>query len=98
YIENIWLGDDGRFYAGQGGAHIDVIFKLYPWEHLAREDNADAIFADPGLRDVFTRDGALLVGGDALVQPALARSLRRMATDPHDFYAGDIARSLVETL
>lgn len=59
---------------------------------------ADAIFADPGLRDVFTRDGALLVGGDALVQPALARSLRRMATDPHDFYAGDIARSLVETL
>ncbi|MGC0370772.1 glutathionylspermidine synthase family protein [Microbacterium sp. SLBN-111] len=46
YIENIWLGDDGRFYAGQGGEHIDVIFKLYPWEHLAREQNADAIFAD----------------------------------------------------
>lgn len=46
YIESLWLGDDGRFYAGQGGEHIDVLFKLYPWEHLAREQNADAIFAD----------------------------------------------------
>jgi gamma-glutamyltranspeptidase len=59
---------------------------------------ADAIFADPGLRDVFTRDGALLAEGDVLTQPAVARSLRRMAVDPRDFYDGEIARSLVATL
>lgn len=46
FVENLWLGGDDRFYAGQGGAHIDVLFKLYPWEHLAREANADAIFLD----------------------------------------------------
>lgn len=59
---------------------------------------ADAIRSDPGLRAVFTRDDALLVEGDALVQPALARSLRHLADDPDAFYRGDIARSLVRTL
>lgn len=59
---------------------------------------ADAIHADEGLRGTFTRDGALLAEGDPVVQPALARSLRRLAADPHDFYRGEIARSLVRTL
>lgn len=59
---------------------------------------ADAIAADAGLRAVFTRAGEPLTEGDALVQPALARSLRRLAVDPDDFYTGDIARSLVRTL
>lgn len=59
---------------------------------------ADAIRSDPGLRAVFTRDDALLVEGDALVQPALARSLRHLADDPDAFYRGDIAHSLVRTL
>ena len=47
---------------------------------------------------MFTRDGALLAEGDVLVQPALARSLDRLAVDPRDFYDGEIARSLVSTL
>lgn len=59
---------------------------------------ADAIQADTGLREVFTRDGELLAEGDALIQPALAASLRRLAADPRDFYDGEIARSLVRTL
>ena len=64
----------------------------------ALASRADAILSDPGLRAVFTRDDALLVEGDALVQPALARSLRHLADDPDAFYRGDIARSLVRTL
>lgn len=59
---------------------------------------ADAIHADPGLSAVFTRDGALLREGDVLEQPALARSLRRLALDPDDFYTGEIAAALVRTL
>jgi gamma-glutamyltranspeptidase len=59
---------------------------------------AEAIRADEGLRALFTRDGVLLTEGDALVQPALAASLRRLAVDPRDFYEGGIARSLVRTL
>lgn len=52
YVEQIHLGEDGRIYDGsQIGptitkAHIDVIFKLYPWEHLVREEFGKAIFED----------------------------------------------------
>lgn len=45
YIENIVLDDDGRFYDEQG-EHIDVIFKLYPWEFMTEQEFGPACFAD----------------------------------------------------
>lgn len=66
YIENLWLGDDGRFYASQGGEHIDVLFKLYPWEHLVHSENADAIFADMENSGL---NGRPYVGGTIWIEP-----------------------------
>ncbi|KAF1913839.1 glutathionylspermidine synthase [Ampelomyces quisqualis] len=36
---------DGRFY-DQAGEHIDVIFKLYPWEFIIEEPFGEAVFKD----------------------------------------------------
>jgi glutathionylspermidine synthase len=36
---------DGRFYDHQG-EHIDVVFKLYPWEFIVEEKFGEAIFKD----------------------------------------------------
>lgn len=44
-MSNIVLGDDGRFYDGLGN-HIDVIFKLYPWEFMVTEEFGQAVFGD----------------------------------------------------
>ncbi|KJZ70258.1 hypothetical protein HIM_10339 [Hirsutella minnesotensis 3608] len=44
-VEEIGLGPDGRFYDAQD-EHIDVIFKLYPWEFMMDQDFAKACFKD----------------------------------------------------
>ncbi|KAM4063856.1 glutathionylspermidine synthase preATP-grasp domain-containing protein [Hirsutella rhossiliensis] len=44
-VEDIGLGPDGRFYDKQN-EHIDVIFKLYPWEMMVEQDFAEACFKD----------------------------------------------------
>lgn len=59
---------------------------------------ADAVQNDPGLRQVFAPDGALVVEGDVVHQPALGDTLRTLSADPDDFYRGGVARSLVATL
>jgi gamma-glutamyltranspeptidase len=59
---------------------------------------AEAVAADPGLRATFTRDGAPLVAGEPLVQPALARTLETLAADPSQIYTGEIAAALVDFL
>jgi gamma-glutamyltranspeptidase/glutathione hydrolase len=54
---------------------------------------------DPGMAAVFTRAGAPLEAGTALRQPALARTLRRLAAaGPRDFYDGDVAAALAAGL
>jgi gamma-glutamyltranspeptidase/glutathione hydrolase len=64
---------------------------------IARE--AARLRADPGLREVFLPGGELLGAGDALVQPRLAGTLRRIADDgPDAFYTGEVAEGIVATL
>jgi glutathionylspermidine synthase len=49
YLQQIHLGEDGRFYDGRPGkgmAHIDVIFKLHAWEFIVEEDFGQAVFED----------------------------------------------------
>jgi gamma-glutamyltranspeptidase / glutathione hydrolase len=54
----------------------------------------DAINKNPAAREVFTRRGILYKPGELLIQRDLARTLRKIATDPKSFYTGDIARSI----
>jgi glutathionylspermidine synthase len=45
-VEDIALDDgDGRFY-DQQGRHLDVVFKLYPWEWLLEDEFGPAVLAD----------------------------------------------------
>ncbi|KAI1804707.1 Glutathionylspermidine synthase [Daldinia bambusicola] len=45
YVEQIAKGPDGRFF-DQEGQHIDVIFKLYPWEYMVEQEFGEACFRD----------------------------------------------------
>jgi gamma-glutamyltranspeptidase/glutathione hydrolase len=52
----------------------------------------------PNSRRIFQRDGQLYKEGETFRQPELARTLRRIAVDPEDFYHGKMARELVADL
>ena len=68
-VEDIVLDDgDGRFY-DQQGRHLDVVFKLYPWEWLIEDEFGPAVLADgmrarrddvgrAGLQDAVEHQGA----------------------------------------
>lgn len=47
YIQNLFYDErDGRFYEYEGGPHLDVVFKLYPWEMMVREEWGPPAFQD----------------------------------------------------
>lgn len=53
----------------------------------------------PAWKDIYTRDGALLVEGDFVQRLAYGRTLEKIAREGADaFYIGEIAESTVETL
>ena len=67
FIEQIGLGKDGRFY-DQHNEHIDVIFKLWPWEFLAKEQFGQSCFKDMeniGLRNEHDE----YIGGTIWMEP-----------------------------
>ena len=60
---------------------------------------AETLHADSGRREVFFRNGAPLREGDALRQPALAKSLEVLAeVGPEAFYRGELGGALVNCL
>jgi len=61
-----------------------------------REDKHLAEF--PESRRIFLRDGNYYKAGDTFKQPELARTLKRVAADPDDFYQGAMARELAASL
>jgi len=52
--------------------------------------------AFPESRRIFHRDGNLYKEGDRFIQPELARTLTRIATNPDDFYHGEIAAQIAD--
>jgi gamma-glutamyltranspeptidase/glutathione hydrolase len=52
----------------------------------------------PDSKRIFQHDGQLYKEGETFKQPELARTLRRIAADPEDFYRGKMARELVADL
>ncbi len=47
---------------------------------------------------VFAPNGKLLKEGETVKRPNFAVTLQKIATNPEDFYTGDIARHLIETI
>ncbi|MDP8015161.1 gamma-glutamyltransferase [Prescottella equi] len=59
--------------------------------------NAELLWKDPGARRTFfDESGEPIAEGALWSQPALSATLRRLASDPTDFYTGQIARVLGE--
>ena len=60
--------------------------------------------ADPDLakfpesKRIFQRDGNLYKEGEIFRQPELARTLKRIAVNPNDFYRGKLAHELIDEL
>jgi len=52
----------------------------------------------PDSKRIFQREGKLYKEGDTFRQPELARTLRRIAAHPEDFYHGKMARELIADL
>ena len=52
----------------------------------------------PESRRIFQRDGNYYKAGEVFKQPDLARTLKRIAGNPDDFYHGDMARELAASV
>jgi gamma-glutamyltranspeptidase/glutathione hydrolase len=64
----------------------------------ARELSDPDLARFPDSKRIFQRDGQLYKDGDTFRQPELARTLRRIAAHPDDFYRGKMAHELVADL
>jgi gamma-glutamyltranspeptidase/glutathione hydrolase len=60
----------------------------------ARSLHSSNLTKYPTSRRIFQRDGNFYKGGDRLVQPELARTLRQIAASPASFYHGSIAQQI----
>lgn len=98
YIEDVGLGDDGRLYDNSlvyspQPEHLEVIFKLYPWEDMLTDDFGAAAFTD--MANQTTSDGAY-GGGTFWIEPPykllwsnkalFAWLWERFADDPRSIY------------
>ena len=86
-------------------------FAVYPYLHQywradrpvlqtpAPFDGYRMLATTPACAKIFTRDRRVPHIGERLVQPDLARTLRRLATEgPDDFYTGEIGRTMASDL
>jgi gamma-glutamyltranspeptidase/glutathione hydrolase len=71
-------------------------FVLTAEEAQELHDEDLARFADS--HRIFQRNGDFYKPGEKFAQPELARTLQRIATDPEDFYHGQMAREMVQDL
>jgi gamma-glutamyltranspeptidase / glutathione hydrolase len=71
-------------------------FALSEEEAHELHDSDLARFADT--KRIFQRDGHYYVADEVFKQPELARTLKRIAADPSDFYRGKLAQELVAEL
>ncbi|AHJ30619.1 gamma-glutamyltransferase [Nodularia spumigena] len=53
---------------------------------------------NPGMREIFTRNGEFYQPGERLVQRDLARTLTDIARSPHSFYTGNIAWAIASDM
>lgn len=56
------------------------------------------ILKDPGLREIYSKNGQVLKEGDIVVRENYMRTLKILANNPNDFYQGEIAEALLESI
>ena len=79
-------------HARDGTAVASSLASSLAWE-------PERLFADPGMREVFTRDGSPVAQGHTFVQPALAATLEAIALEgPSALYGGEVGARLVNGL
>jgi len=71
---------------------------LSPGSYTADQSRIQAILNNPGMRDIFTRNGDFYQPGERLVQPDLAQTLTEIARNPQSFYTGSIARAIASDM
>src|SRR5690242_10951101 len=64
-----------------------------PWEYVKDFKNK-RLTQFPESRRIFQRDGNFYQTGEIFRQPELARTLDRIATNPDDFYHGELAKQI----
>src|SRR5205807_8418120 len=96
----------GMVYAQKHWGKLPLRAVMQPAIRLAREgvrltyEEAQSMRHDghlaafPDSKRIFQRDGKFYQSGEIFRQPALARTLERIAADPNDFYNGAMAREL----
>lgn len=57
-----------------------------------------ALAANPAAREIFLIKGQPLAVGSRLIQTDLAKTLKRLAQDPQDFYSGSIALAIAKDM
>ncbi|KAI9132175.1 gamma-glutamyltransferase [Acaryochloris sp. CCMEE 5410] len=57
-----------------------------------------ALAANPAAREIFLTKGQPLAVGSRLIQTDLAKTLKRLAQDPQDFYSGSIALAIAKDM
>jgi gamma-glutamyltranspeptidase/glutathione hydrolase len=67
-------------------------------EDQARQFHYPGLSIFPDSKRIFQRDGKFYETGEIFKQPELAKTLRRIAADPNDFYRGKLAAELVAEL
>jgi len=86
------LFDRAIDYASEG-------FPVTPSQHFWQQFRADELRAMPGFSAVFEPDGHAPAIGERFVQPALARTLERIATyGAREFYEGELAQRIARGL
>lgn len=74
-------------------------FKISPYVYYEMEQTKSGIFADPGLREVYTRNGRLLNAGDTCYNKKLAETLHKIAKHGIKvFYNGSVGESLINDI
>ncbi|AFM98344.1 putative gamma-glutamyltransferase [Encephalitozoon hellem ATCC 50504] len=58
----------------------------------------DYILSDPGLREIYTRNGVLLREGDTVVRENYAKTLEIIMKRPESFYTGSLADLIVKAV
>jgi gamma-glutamyltranspeptidase/glutathione hydrolase len=78
---------------------IRLAKKGFRLNYADAQDLADSKLGEfPESRRIFQRDGKLYQQDEVLRQPELAKTLKRIAKDPDEFYHGKIARQFAEDM
>ncbi|GAX36321.1 gamma-glutamyltransferase [Nodularia sp. NIES-3585] len=71
---------------------------LSPSYLTVNDPRLQTMLNNPGMREIFTRDGEFYQPGERLVQRDLAGTLTDIARSPHSFYTGNIAWAIASDM